>query len=281
MSYTKIITPGSFVAEGRFNVKFTPDRLISLGLIIDLQSRYLPGSILYLREEWSSQFVVTDEKAIDVDFRYFDPELYLGTWQELDYDTSLWEGDHDKAGKINSLTHTISKVTPYTIVSFGTTPEIAGTGRIDNCNFLTVQSPRVINGTSRVTNTPVGYDAIFSTEFSRTKAKFISQTITANIGNIGYFLNPGVQLTGITYKASVDPTLIYESTTFGTGLKCTLPVFSPLACSAEFTAFLAQTSSRFATLAECQLNSGAIPCLQKTFFCADGGTRTYYQSQQI
>jgi hypothetical protein len=235
--------------------------------------QFYPGSMVQIEEIVTIVTSVVDEKLVDIDFGWWQPHRYLGTFQVID---SLGSPSHYKDDD-GYLVDTIQKVRRYSWYTITANPSTVVAQHeqiaLDTCNFYLQPDVYLFPGQ----NTPVtGFrthdlNPAFLGSVTLSKAPLVNSFFTPQIGGIGLYLKPGVEGVQINYEAAVINTIKtdYPSATVP---NC---VFIEPNCQFQFSAFLAQQPTvRFETQSACQI-SQSVPCAPSTWVCPTTPTETF------
>jgi hypothetical protein len=169
--------------------------------------QYYAGSIIQVQEVVQVITSIYDEKLVDVDYGWWQPHQYRGTWQLTNGISA--SGRNDDHGFIWTETCEISRYSTYTITANPNTAIGVGEGSVIlDCNFYTVPEVYLFPGTS----TPVpGFrlrpnprnKPIFRGYQSITPAPLADTDFFRRITDVGIYLKPGVQGNIATYNAAI------------------------------------------------------------------------------
>lgn len=238
---------------------------------------YYHGSIIQVQEITTIETSVIDPLVVDVDYGWFAPRQYLGTWQVSQSDTSVI----DDGSGYGYITNEISKLirrTYYTIVHNPNTPITQGdTFQVIQCNLelynVVVNVPPL--GTIGVLR-PFEKTPLLGGRQTRKPATLADTDYNVQIPGLGLFLRPGVEVIRCTQQIAIVND-IYIDDPIQDPIVCEL---SSPDCDVEFEGFLNESGDvpwafHFATLGQCELQYPG-NCQEFTFTCTNGQTRTYY-----
>lgn len=245
--------------------------------------QFYAGSLIQIEEILTIVTSIDDASLVDVDYRWFSPRKYLGTYQLINT-LGLLSGGAEEQGNLFTEYQEIKRYSWYTVVANpAKLVNIHEQLFIENCNYYTEPAvyvfpdepvPRV-GSWMQPNKQPV---FIGGTTISR--APLLDKTFNQKIYGVGLFLNAGVSGIRVSYKAGIINTVStdYEQYTAPSCLFAANPT-----CQQQFNAFLASADPQFSTsdtLAGCQATATSV-CSAYTYFCPTDPTQqfTYYQSQ--
>jgi hypothetical protein len=224
---------------------------------------YYHGSSVEVQERMTVITNITNPELIDVDFKWFKPKKYIGTWQVLPPTVlNTWaEGTY---GYLNGEVQEIIFRSRYTIVANPDTPKgIGDQFEISSCNFFLEPGAFIIP--PNVVPTP-GYKAIdLFPQFGGTNtyrpAPLANTEYNQFIGGIGLYLNPGVEGIALNY----DITIINDIYTDYDQYISPTCFLLPATCEQQFEAFMTDNAQFYLNQSICEANNP--PCQQFTWVC--------------
>jgi hypothetical protein len=180
---------------------------INFSEVFDGAPQFYSGSTIELLEVLTinSQVVPNQAYLVDIDYRWFDPKVYLGTYQ---LGALVIDGLETEAeGGQGYLTNYISKIkrySRYTVTADPGTP--IGQGDVlslDNCNFglksvsLSV-GPLTIEG-----SVPIQNQSLLTGYISRQRAPLKNAIYNQFFKSVGLYFNPGCEPLSVTHEVKV------------------------------------------------------------------------------
>jgi hypothetical protein len=251
--------------------------------------QYYPGSTIQVQEIISVLTKVTDSKLVDVDFNWWEPKQYLGTFQVLSAVGLALHRDGDD-GYLVSPYQEITRYSRYTITANPSVPIALNDGFIVNdCNFFIKTNVRA----NPVTGLPqTGQDLVswgesapvFRGYNSFTAAPLADTPVNLVMGGIGLLLRPGVALSRVDYKAAIINDIYTAYSPFPIQTCNTIPP----TCSEQFTAFMQSHSTgsvtgRYYYDQPTCVSTSKVGCAIRTWTCPTNSAdkRTYWIPQPL
>jgi hypothetical protein len=252
---------------------------------------FYSGSTIVIEERATLEFTITDESLIDTDFNWYVPRRKIGSYQIADW-SGEWRHGEDWQGFITLPYFQIAKQTLYTVVA---DPVVRNTEdsifRVEACNFSLEPRIRVIEGVATLTYQPNPTEPLFIGYVNAAPVDLGDTLFYPQIGRMGIFTYPGVELLAFDYSAQPIGFLFNDNNSFPQ------PVCNAddPDCDAEFAAFVLANNGGFpiddgpnpvifSSNENCVFSSfppgSPAQCVADTFTCSDGGTRVYYRPPQ-
>jgi len=153
------------------------DSPIMFSEIFDGVPQFYKGSTIFVQEILTiiSQIDPGKEHLVDRDMRWFDPKIYLGTYQLSALLSSPLEPEAEGGqGFLTNSAHQIKRYSNYTITADPDTPfGIGDLFKVDNCNFQLVGSSLEVAGASVSIQVPRTSDVQFVGTITNEKAPLI------------------------------------------------------------------------------------------------------------
>lgn len=237
--------------------------------------------------------IVTNPDFIDVDFNWPIPHQYLGNYQ-----LATWNGSYsciaENEGFITSTTTIIEKRSAITICADpNLLSTIEGNIKIEQCNFQLKPELKLIppDITPVVSYQLVQPEPAFEGFLQRQPPVLQSTKFQPQISEARVKLRPGCQLLSASYLIAPINNVFINEPAYILPV-CNLPEDN--SCQQEFDAFVLVNNSGlpidtiggghiYSIFANCEEFKVAGPCpqgtcVQKTFTCSNGDTRTYWDS---
>jgi hypothetical protein len=268
-------TQGSIIGWIRYNEP------VQFSELFDGEPQYYAGSIVQVQEVLTIFLKITDEALIDRDLLWYDPKLYLGTYQLIDPDGITGHADGDD-GYLVSTVQKIKRYSWYTITANPGVPvgKMAN-NPIDDCNFYIQPEAYVFPGDEL----PVpGFrlhplelnQPVFRMTSTIARAPLNDTSFNARIYGIGLYLRPGVEGIRLDYKAQIINDIYTDYPPIEPQI-CL--VAKPDPCAAEYQAYIGTSpSSRgyYKDLGECEVQKASrspVPgiefrCIPRVWVCS-------------
>jgi hypothetical protein len=266
-------------SRGSQGVLFQFGAVPTIGNVID-GSIYYPGSTIQIQEIVDIQTSIYDAALVDVDFNWFEPRKYLGSYQvQSDYGLNRDVADD---GFLTSEYQRITRYSYYTITSDGQgAVTLPNKNYINDCNFDLrddiISNPPAVNILRQVLDNKGDNHPVFTVDNTLAPVSLANDRFYPRMLGVGLFLKPGVELDFVKYRARAI-----------NGVRVALPSVvartcdtrqSP--CEAQFTAFIVSTvnesagNKAYATLSECNAVSGGLPCQRGVWECPTDPSQTF------
>jgi len=269
--------------------------VLSFGAPIKMSEIFGGTNVFYVGQSFVIQEVlkiisqVDDTTLLRREDRWFDPKLYIGTWQRLN-STGLPTHNNTDYGLIRSTIIELSRYNTYTIGANPDKPiQLGDGGVIRQCNFEleSVLLP-LPGGTGVVAGSkPLDTDALFVYQNYFQPAAIDDAIYDLHFAGMGLYFYPGCSGIALTLDVSVV-NVLYNGAEQWTAPLCKL---GKQTCAEEFAAFVllnnqghpidtiypgSGLSGLYSSQGACDADVGA-PCGQEIFTCTDGGVETYYR----
>jgi hypothetical protein len=262
---------------GRVSISGNPN----LSQLFTGTPQFYPGSLIQIEEILTIITAIVSPELVDVDYRWFSPKKYLGTFQIIGVNGLPPHADGDD-GQVVSEYQQIKRYSWYTITANPST--IVGFGEqffTQTCNLYLVPEVYTFEGTS----TPVpgqrilnGHNPAMIGNSSYSKAPILDTVFNSKISGFGLHLNAGVEGRSVSYKAGVINTVFTDYPSFPVPV-CELSD-SP-DCQSQFESFLV-ANDYHDSKASCEaVNTGNV-CVSSQWFCPTNSldVRTYWITNQ-
>jgi hypothetical protein len=184
---------------------------INFTQIFDGLPQFFPGSIITVQE--IVQFLITvtagEEHLVDVDYRWYEPKVYLGSYQ-LQGGVGVYREPETEGGQgflVNSFTE-IKRYSTYTIVASPSVPVGTIQGfTVDNCNLALRTVGFGFGGVSIDIQTPLTNDSLLKGEISIQRARLNNTPYNQFFSQLGLYINPGCRLLQARHKIAVINTI--------------------------------------------------------------------------
>lgn len=209
MAYQRTYNFPTGGGEARQGYQF--DNPIVFSQIFDGSPQFYVGSTITVQEILLilSEVVIGRERFVDVDHKWFEPKVYLGSFQvKSGLLSSLDAEDGRGQGFLTNNAHQIVRYSHYTIVADPDTPVAKGSiYTVDNCNFGLQQASITVFGATVAIQKPLTDTAIFSGNISQQRAPLKDTVYNQLLGDVGLYYNPGCAGVSLTQKISVINTV--------------------------------------------------------------------------
>lgn len=161
------------------------------------------GSSFTIEEVIEFGVLINKPEVIDVDFRWYPPKKYLGTWTIFDQ-VSVFGTYPEDRGFIEDFTTKIRRYSTYVVQANADVPiAVHEQSAIDDCNFnlVSVQvgvPPVQVEGSGLFEKI-----AVLKSRDTLTRVPLLDQPFNARIKTIGLYIDAGSELTFINYKCRV------------------------------------------------------------------------------
>jgi hypothetical protein len=241
--------------------------------------QFYPGSMVQIEEIATIFTSVVNEQLVDIDFGWWQPHKYLGTFQVVD---SFGQPNHYKDDD-GYLVDTIQKVRRYSWLTITANPSTVVAQHeqiaLDTCNFYIQPEVYLFPGE----NTPVAgfrthdLNPAFLGSVTLSKAPLVNSFFTPQIGGIGLYLKPGVEGIQINYEASVINTI---RTDYPSAPVPSCEFLAP-DCQQSFAAALAlHPNNWYETKSACEIGQNG-PCYSLPWVCPSDPSQTFLYWQLI
>jgi hypothetical protein len=184
---------------------------VNFSQIFDGAPQFYPGSVITVQEILTiiSQVIPGEEHLVDFDKRWFEPKIYLGTYQL----TAIAEAPlgNEASGDQGFLTRnaqSIKRYSTYTVVANSNAPVAAGdVFTVDNCNFAMAEVSFEIAGVSVTGSKPISDTAMFQGTISRQGAPLEDREYFQLLNNVGLYFYPGCEGVLLNHRISVINTI--------------------------------------------------------------------------
>lgn len=174
--------------------------------IFDGAPQFYLGSTIHVQEilEIESAIIIGKEHLVDVDFKWFQPKKYIGTYQfEAGLTSILNEGENGQ-GFLTNEKHTFIRRSQYTITANPDVPiAYEQTFLVDNCNFEIVEAGVTFGGAEISIQRPLRNESMFQGKISQTRVPLSDAQYNQFFNTIGLYYNPGCTLTSLTHRVQV------------------------------------------------------------------------------
>lgn len=266
MSYEENITG--------FNAGFNGSREFPINNLGDIQFSQIfngvpqlyAGSSFTVEEVIEFGVLINIPEAISVDFRWYPPKKYMGTWTLFDQVSAFGTYPEDR-GFIEDFTTKVRRYSTYVIQANANVPiAMHEQSAIDDCNFSLVSvevglPPIQVQGSGL-------YDhvAVLKSRDTLSKVPLSDRPFIGRIKTIGLYIDLGCELTFINYKARII-----------NGISVDLPAFPLTVCSAGDPIQSYDCAAEFQTYM--QSNYG--PYIGTAIFFSLGDAQAYATSQNL
>lgn len=208
------------------------------------------GSSFTIEEILEIGIINIEPQLISVDFRWYPPKFYYGTWTLFDQ-VSGFGTNPEERGYIEDDLLILKRYSTYTIqanpdVPFG----YIGDHAIDDCNFRLKIAAATIPPLTVGDTYPSVASSIFRIRRSISKVPLIDQTFPAKIKTVGLYINEGAELASLRYKVAVINTI---DTDFAPFPVSACSPGSSQECANDFNTFLGSSPDRLLTYAAAEM----------------------------
>lgn len=183
------------------------DTPIMFSEIFDGVPQFYKGSTIYVQEILTiiSQIDIGKEHLVDKDMRWFDPKIYLGTYQlSALLSTPLEPESEGGQGFLTNSAHQIKRYSNYTITADPDTPfGIGDLLRVDNCNFELVGTAIEVAGASVSVQVPRTNVGMMVGIVTNEKAPLRDIAYNQFFKSIGLYYNPGCRGVVLNHRVAV------------------------------------------------------------------------------
>lgn len=156
-----------------------------------------------------SEVIPGQEQLVDVDYRWFDPKVYLGSYQVK---PTLVSGNSPEGeGGEGFLTNRIVDLVRYSHYTIVADPNVpVGQGSIftvDNCNFGLVTVSLGVPPVVVTAQKPIVDQAIFSGNTSIQRAPLKDTDYSCKLASVGLYYNPGCQPSQLFHRIAIINTI--------------------------------------------------------------------------
>lgn len=204
MPYEYIFSPSSGGGEEKTGL-FLPTPIL-FSEVFEGAPQFYTGSTIYVQEVLNikSGIVSGKEKFVDADFRWFDPKIYLGTYQFGTIVTGIENENEKGQGFLTNQNHVFVRRSAYTIAANPDTPiAYEQTFTVDNCNFETITAGIEFGGAELEIQRPLRNKNMFTGKISQSRAPLADGIYNQFFFGIGLYMNPGCELLQITHRVQV------------------------------------------------------------------------------
>jgi hypothetical protein len=190
-------------SRGSQGVLFQFGAVPTIGNVID-GSIYYPGSTIQIQEIVDIQTSIYDATLVDIDFNWFEPRKYLGSYQvQSDYGLNRDVADD---GFLTSEYQRITRYSYYTITSDGQgAVTLPNKNYINDCNFDLrddiISNPPAVNILRQVLDNKGDDHPIFTVDNTLAPVSLANDRFYPRMLGVGLFLKPGVELDFVKYRA--------------------------------------------------------------------------------
>jgi hypothetical protein len=183
---------------------------INFSQIFDGTPQFYVGSSIEVQEilTITSEVIPDQAHLVDVDFRWFQPKTYYGTYQ---LEGLLGGVEDEGAGGQGFLTNFSQKFirrSQYQIAANPDTPvAYSDVFLVDNCNFQTKEISVFVGGATLSVNTPITNNAMFTGKISKQRAPLQDREYNQFFKSLGLYYNPGCELISVNHKVSIINTI--------------------------------------------------------------------------
>jgi hypothetical protein len=260
----------------------------TFGEIFSRPPLYYAGSTIEVEEIMTINSQILNYDLVDVDKRWFNERYYIGTY---DSDALILNGlDLENSGRIMAFTQKVKRYSRYTIVANPNRPRsISFGGTVNQCNFELVGVSLAV-GTLNIEGwRPTKDNALFNISTYKEPVSLADTEYHSFFTNPGFYCYEGAYIRSVDRQIAVINDIFVDDAAWSPK-QCTLGMPD---CDQEFSAYFAGLKDLEAQLLLTNPEYGSPPefnhnelsasaCrsyevpLERTFNCADGGTRTYY-----
>jgi hypothetical protein len=176
---------------------------MALSSFVEAGQIYYAGSVAIIEETIGATFVVDSPEFIDVDYRWWQPKKYIGTWQLLEAEPNLWLGDEQKCGFVNSERFKVTARYSFPIGADSMAETESGISIVDNCNYALGELGLAVPPFTAKIQAPVADTALFTVRNTIKPSKLKAATITLQAHNLVMFLNEGVRIETATHTVDL------------------------------------------------------------------------------
>jgi hypothetical protein len=178
------------------------------------------GSSFTVEEVIEFGVLINNQSAIDVDYRWYPPKKYMGTWTIFDQ-LSVFGTYPEDRGFIEDDITKVRRYSTYVIQANADIPiAVHEQSAIDDCNFelgsVQIGVPPVTVEGSRLTSP----EAVLKSRHTLSRVPLLDRPFIGRIKTIGLYVDLGCELTFVNYKARVI-----------NGISVDLPEFPLTVCS--------------------------------------------------
>jgi len=180
---------------------------INFSQIFDGSPQFYSGSTIELQEVLTinSQVIPSQAHLVDVDHKWFDPKIYMGTYQ---LSALFAEGlETEGEGGQGYLTNYISKIKRYSRYTITADPGVAiATGdvlTIDNCNFGLKTVALSVGPLTVEASVPVQNQSLLTGYVSRQRAPLKDAVYNQFFKSVGLYFNPGCEPLSMFHEVKV------------------------------------------------------------------------------
>jgi hypothetical protein len=174
--------------------------------IFDGTPQFYAGSTIFVQEvlEVLSNIIIGKEALVDVDFKWFDPKVYIGTYQFGDVIRGQQPQSEMGEGFLTNRKQTFIRRSSYTITANPATPIAYNkVFTVDNCNFETVEAGIEFGGASITIQKPLRNENIFNGKISESRAPLVDTSYNQFFNTIGLYYNPGCEPIQINHRVQI------------------------------------------------------------------------------
>lgn len=180
--------------------------VINFSQIFDGVPQFYTGSNIEVQEILTiqSDIKIGEEGLVDVDFKWFDPKKYYGTYQFGDIIDGLENEQEGGQGFITNFKHKFIRRSSYSIVANPDTPiAYQNVFFMDNCNFQLREVGVSFGGVSIQASTPINNEKLFTGKISQQRAPLIDKQYNPFFRQLGFYYNPGCRLLQVDHEIRI------------------------------------------------------------------------------
>jgi hypothetical protein len=174
--------------------------------IFDGTPQFYSGSTIEVQEilQITSQVIIGMEQFVDVDFKWFEPKIYYGSYQLVGLTAGIEDENQGGQGFLTNYIHKFIRRSSYQIVADPSVPIAEESSLIiDNCSFQLRGISAMFGGAEISLNSPLQNESLFQGKISRQRAPLKDATYNQFFKSIGLYYNPGCELVGINHRVQI------------------------------------------------------------------------------
>lgn len=192
------------------------------------------GSSFTVEEVIEFGCLIKTPELIDVDFRWYPPKKYLGTWTIFDQVSAFGTSPEDR-GFIEDTICKIRRYSVYVIQGNANVPiAVHEQSSIDNCNFYLGEVGLNLPPINVSVQPLIFNEAVLKSRHTLQRVPLVDRNFIAKIKTIGFHIDPGAELTFVNYKCRVINAISVDLPPF----PITVCDVAPQSCNGLFANFL-------------------------------------------
>lgn len=276
---------------GRVGVAIGFGSPVNLSQIFSGSPLVYPGSTIRIEESLEVLLNVDVPEWVDIDYHWWQPHEYLGTWQALGQSFSGTRHQPEFSGYINGTSLELRYYSDYTVVANPNTPNalVQGSAIVRDCNFV-LDNFKLLGipglglplflGSKLVALE--GSPPVLKMDNILRPAPLQDREFIRQLTGIGLYLLPGVSGNSYKYTIRAINQVYVDYPAFSGSIACDIVQPDQVSCNTEFNSYLLSTNASATELTECPPppEGGGLYVVETgTFVCSSDSTfsRPYWR----